>query len=214
LADQTKLINVAKSVLAGVSALAGLGNGFLYDFKLDQWGLKRKSGESYSNYANRVWNSKIWSNTKDFSTWDLSTDGAKELNSWVKAQSDVYYFSWATCATHKAFLIGKQMPNIGMTFFFYPFGILMGNYTRNTSSRPKIDNKWLPNDGVVNTISQNGPKFGSTDIIVNYNGTPRIGTWNYMGLLDNTDHINSVGHLRNVNGFYRALGAQLVSIPS
>ena len=212
LADQSLLIDLAKSLLSSVGALSGIGKGALYDFKLDQWGLKKNSNESYANYAERVWNSPIWKNTKDFSTWDLSTDGAKELNSWVKAQPNVYYFSWATCATNKALFSDKQRPDISMTIVFYPTAIIMGSYTRNASNRPIINKKWYPNDGVVNTISQNGPKFGSNDIIVNYNGTPQSGKWNYMGLLDNTDHINSVGHLRNVKSFYKALVTQLSSL--
>jgi len=213
LADQTSLIKIAKSLLAAAGAASGLVNGFLYDFKLDQWGLSINPDESFSSYASRVWNSSIWTDTKDFSTWDLSTDGAMELNKWVEAQPDVYYFSWATCATHKALFSSNQVPNINMMLLFQPFAILMGRYTRNVSNRPVIDKSWLPNDGVVNTISQNGPKFGSTDIIVKYNGMPLVGKWNYMGLLDRTDHINSVGQLRNVNGFYKNLAAQLGYLP-
>ncbi|NCA67313.1 MAG: lipase [Clostridia bacterium] len=214
MADQTKLLELAKSLLSAVGAIAGIGNGALYDFKLDQWGLKRNANESYSKYAERVWKSPIWSNTKDFSTWDLSTDGAQELNSWVKAQPNVYYFSWATCSTHKALLSDKHLPNLSTTIVFYPTALLMGSYTRKTSNRPVIDKKWFPNDGVVNTVSQNGPKLGSKDMIVNYNGKAQSGKWNYMGLLDNTDHINSVGHLKNVNSFYKALAVQLAAIPA
>jgi triacylglycerol lipase len=214
LADQSLLIDVAKSLLSGVGAIAGIGGGSLYDFKLDQWGLKKNPGESYSSYAQRVWNSSIWGGTKDFSTWDLSTDGAQELNTWVKAQPDVYYYSWATCETHKALFSKKHLPDITMTIVFQPTAVIMGKYKRNTAGRPRIDESWFPNDGVVNTVSQNGPKFGSTDVIVNYNGTARIGMWNYMGLLDNTDHIKSVGNLRNVNSFYRALTNQLKALPA
>ena len=213
LADQTKLVSFAKTVCTSVFALAGVTSGSLYDFKLDQWGLKMNAGESFSSYSNRVWNSAIWSNSKDFSTWDLSTDGAKELNSWVKAQPGVYYFSWATCATYKAPIISNHLPNINMTIFFQPVALVLGSYTRNVSNRPKIDKSWFPNDGVVNTISQNGPKLGSTDIIVNYNGTPQAGKWNYMGLLDKTDHINSVGQFRNMDSFYKVLAVQLGALP-
>ncbi len=214
LADQSKLIDAAKSLLSAVGALAGIGKGALYDFKLDQWGLKRNSNESYSKYADRVWKSPIWKNTKDFSTWDLSTDGAAELNSWVKAQPNVYYFSWATCETHKALFSDKQLPDIGMTIVFHPTAILMGSYTRKSSNRPIIDKKWFPNDGVVNTISQNGPKLNSTDKIVSYKSNAQIGKWNYMGLLDNVDHINSVGHLKNVKTFYINLVKQLKALPT
>lgn len=214
MADQSLLIDAAKALLSSVGAVAGIGNGSLYDFKLDQWGLSKNPNESNSAYAERVWKSPIWSNTKDFSTWDLSTDGAMELNSWVKAQPNVYYFSWATCSTRKAVFSRNHVPNLSMTVVFYPTSILMGRYTRNTRNRPKIDRSWFPNDGVVNTISMNGPKFGSNDIIINYNGNAQIGRWNYMGVLNNTDHINSVGNLKNMNTFYSNLARQLGALPA
>ncbi len=214
IADQSKLMDIAKGLLSAVGAMAGIGNGALYDFKLEQWGLKKSSQESYSKYAERVWKSSIWSGTKDFSTWDLCTDGAAALNTWVKAQPNVYYFSWATCSTNKALLSDKHLPDLNMTIVFYPTAMLMGSYTRKTANRPVINNKWFPNDGVVNTISQNGPKNNSSDLIVNYTGKAQAGKWNYMGLLDNTDHINSVGHLKNMNNFYKSLVTQLYALPA
>lgn len=214
LADQTELIDVSKSMLISAAAVAGLGNELVYDFKLEQWGIEKELGESYSSYGERVWNSSIWTDTKDFSAWDLSTQGAKELNSWVVAQADVYYFSFATCATHKSLFTCKQVPNITINPLFIPFATLMGNYTSNNPDQIIIDEGWLPNDGVVNTISQDGPKLGSNDEIISYSGIPQLGKWNYMGLLDNTDHLNSIGQLRVVNVFYLDLAEQLSSLPT
>lgn len=55
-------------------------------------GIKKQNGESQRDYIERVLESNIWNSTKDIATYDLSTEGAQELNTWVKAQPDVYYF--------------------------------------------------------------------------------------------------------------------------
>ncbi|EIW16269.1 MULTISPECIES: esterase/lipase family protein [Pelosinus] len=184
----------AKNLVASLASFTGAGEKLIYDFKLDQWGLNRKSGESLTDYTNRVFNSAIWNSTNDLANWDLSTDGARVLNQWVKAQSDIYYFSYSTCATVPSILTSNELPHvIYMTPLLYPFGRFIGSYTRNEQGRVIIDNSWKPNDGVVNTISQNGPKIWSSDKIVNYNGVPQIGKWNSMPLLDTIDHMDACG---------------------
>ncbi|ENK1243928.1 lipase [Clostridium sporogenes] len=175
----------------------------LYDLKLDQWGLKKKQGESQRDYINRVLESSIWNNTKDIATYDLSTKGAKELNTWVKAQPDVYYFSWTTQATRESILTGHSVAQIGpMNPIFYIPGNLIGKYSRNEKDLPIIDSKWFPNDGIVNCISQSGPKLGSDDVIEQYNGGAKIGQWNAMPRIINTDHMDIVGTFGNVKDWY------------
>lgn len=174
------LITSTFGVLGTITGKNDLFSSF-YDFKLDQWGLKKQQGESQSDYIRRVLESDIWNKTKDISTYDLSTKGAKELNTWVKAQPDVYYFSWTTQATIESILTDHSVAQIGpMNPLFYLSANLMGRYTRNEKDLPIIDKKWFPNDGVVNCISQNGPKLGSKDVIEQYNGGAKIGQWNVM----------------------------------
>ncbi len=200
LADGINLFDdFAKNLVASLASFTGAGEELIYDFKLDQWGLNRKSGESLTNYINRVFSSNIWNRTNDLANWDLSTDGARVLNSWVKAQSDVYYFSYSTCATVPSILTNNELPHvISMTPLLYPFGTFIGSYTRYEEGRVIIDDSWKPNDGVVNTISQSGPKIWSSDRIVNYNGVPQIGKWNSMPLLDTIDHMDACGIGANV----------------
>lgn len=186
----------------------------LYDFKLDQWGLKKQSGESQRNYIKRVLNSEIWNRTNDIATYDLSTKGAEELNKWVKAQPGVYYFSWTTQATKESVLTGHSIAQIGpMNPLLYVPANLMGKYTRNDSNLPIIDKKWFPNDGVVNCISQNGPKLGSNDIIEQYNGTAKKGQWNTMPLIVNTDHMDITGTFGNVKDWYIDYAKVLSKLP-
>ncbi|WP_409068366.1 esterase/lipase family protein [Clostridium sp. FAM 1755] len=164
-----------------------------YDFQLDQWGLKRKPGESRLAYNNRVIKSGIWKKTKDLSVWDLSPEGAQEFNSYVKAQSDINYFSIACVNTHEDKLTHFQVPNKNMNPILVKSSIFMGRYTNNKSGEVPIDKNWWRNDGVVSVISATNPKVGSADQIVDYSGTAVKGTWNYLGEFDNTDHIEVCG---------------------
>ncbi|MBW6410183.1 esterase/lipase family protein [Clostridium weizhouense] len=186
----------------------------LYDFKLDQWGLKKEDGDSKLDYIDKVLNSDIWDKTKDIATYDLSTEGARELNKWVKAQPDVYYFSWSTCATRESLISDHSMPQIGpMNPLFYPTATEMGRYTRNRNGLPIIDKKWFPNDGVVNTYSQDGPKVASDDIIEKFNGQAKKGQWNVMPKLINTDHMDIVGTFGDVKDWYADYAEQLSNLP-
>lgn len=160
-----------------------------YDFKLGQWGLVREPGETYLDYCNKVINSNIWKENKDLSIWDLTPEGAKEFNSYVKAQSDIYYFSIACADTYESLLTHNQIPNINMNPILLQSSIYMGKYTNNTVGEVPIDSSWWRNDGVVSVISAISPKVGSTDTTVSYNGTAKKGIWNYLGEIDNTDHI-------------------------
>jgi triacylglycerol lipase len=216
-----KFIPFAQQLVGAVASLAGLTDQSLYDFKLEQWGLQRMPGQSFQDYANSIWNSDIWTKTKDISAWDLTPDGAKELNTWVKAQPGVYYFSWADQATYKNIFTGHQLPDLTMLPALQPFGLFMGSYTRNQAGMVTIDRSWWPNDGVVNTNSMPGPTLGSTDQILNYNGTPQIGKWNYLGVKNGWDHLDIVGldasdlaGITNIYTFYRSLANMLGTLPN
>ena len=216
--DGTTLVygvtEVAPMIQRVVSWLAAIGgvNEPIYDFKLDQWNLRRQPDESLTGYIARVRNSEIWNATHDISSWDLSIEGAQELNSWVKTSPHVYYFSWATQSTIK-------VPGLGWVprpTTFAPF-----LETSNFMARYKEDHAgsvepWWPNDGVVNTISMDGPKLASTDAIVNIGPQPVPGVWNYMGLMDSYDHaaVIGIGTFRDVRDWYRSLAERLASLPA
>lgn len=204
-ADLIPAIDLLSTAFGVLGTITGTNDFFssLYDFKLDQWGLNKQEDESQLDYIKKVLESDIWDTTTDIATYDLSTKGAQELNSWVKAQPNVYYFSWTTQATIESILTGNSLAQIGpMNPLFYVTANLMGRYTRNEEGLPTIDNKWFPNDGVVNCISQSGPKLGSHDVIEQYNGGAKIGQWNAMPLIINTDHMDIVGTFSNVKDWY------------
>ncbi|MBF0225664.1 MAG: lipase [Desulfobacterales bacterium] len=201
-------------LLAGITGLNLQG---IYDVRLDQWGIKREKEESFKNYMNRIKFSKYINASRDSGIWDASPEGTLELNTWVKAQPNVYYFSFATEQTHKGWFSNNEYPDWGMFLPFQPFSALMGSYTQKSPNRVIIDEKWFKNDGIVNTYSMDGPKIGSEDVIVEFNGSPKIGLWNYMGVLKNTDHADALGiysmSLKGARPLYNRIASLLISLP-
>lgn len=169
------------------------------DFQLDQWGLKRNSGESYRNYFDRIIKSNIWKKTNDLSVWDLTPEGARELNTWVKAQDDIYYFSLVCEDTHEDGITHHQIPDKNMHPILIPSSIFMGCYTNNKQGDVAIDKTWWKNDGIVSVISAICPRAGSTDKMVYYNDSAHVqkGVWNYIKSIKSVDHLKVVQMTEN-----------------
>jgi triacylglycerol lipase len=205
-----------KPLFAGMISLTGSSPDLYYDFKLEQWGLTRDPGEGFSRYLDRVLDSKIWSHTSDTGYWDGSPEGARELNRWVRAQPSVYYFSWATEATYRDPLSGTQVPEIGVPESLAANARFVGSFTRSGSGALSFDSSWWQNDGMVNTISMDGPTLGSKDVIDSFSGTPVPGRWNYMGLLESSDHLDIIGIPAaggKLKDWYLSRAAFLASLP-
>lgn len=203
------------SLVSTVAGIAGLEKEPIFDFKLDQWGLKREPGESYFDYADRVRKSPIWTeDNTDFSFWDLSTVGAAVENGWVTACPDVYYFSYSACATMEDPLSGHQIGNpLYMNASLLATAAILGSYTRDEAGKPVIGPDWWPNDGMVNTISENGPKSNSKDTIVTYGGTPLAGKWNFMEELKNDDHMDVIDRFHNQRALFTGIAQRLEGLP-
>lgn len=208
LAEGGEMIPLVRQFLASIAATAGAtGTSNLYDFKLEQWGLTKKSGEKLDDYLTRMFNHPLWK-TKDISAYDLKPEGAAVLNAQARAQSDVYYFSWETEATYNLF--GKEAPEVTMLAPLHPGAWFMGSYTRSGA----LDASWFKNDGVVNTRSMKGPTLNSTDTIVNFNGVAQPGKWQRMGLKTSWDHADIIGHtFWPINNFYRDYADLVASLP-
>jgi len=171
-------------------------NALKLDFKLDQWGLKQQPNESYESYYKRVSESKIWTKTKDIANYDLSIEGAKEVNQWAKAQDDIYYFSVACSDTHKDSKSEYQVANAHMNPLFLSSAKIIGSYTENRPGKVFVDSSWWENDGLVSIRSAIAPHEGSTDTWRTFDGQMIKGTWNYLGLVENTDHLEVVWQSR------------------
>ncbi len=170
----------------------------IFDINLDQWDIYPFEGETKEAYRKRIWESPVWNNTRDISSWDLSPEGAAELNGWVTASPEIYYFSWATEESINSKLNGWYLPELQMNPFLKTPAFFLGSYTDNKEAQiktenPVVDKTWWENDGIVNTNSMDGPSLNSTDTIVSYSGNPVKGIWNYMGKLSSIDHGDIIG---------------------
>jgi triacylglycerol lipase len=145
---------------------------------------------------------------------ELAPDGARIFNAWARTSPHVYYFSIGTRATEAGNYCcngtdrviapiqkpAYQYPRLDMMFFFKPFagewvapGRLqrgMGSYTQTARGRVKVDSSWFANDGVVNTVTMQAP---AGHPMVQYNGHPRRGSWNFLRTYDGYDHFDILG---------------------
>ena len=183
----------------------------IFDVKLAQWALPRRQDETVAAFLKRVFASHLWQGSRDFSAYDLSPEGAREQNAWIKAQPGVFYFSWSTAKT-RLNAKGHQVPLPHMTPIWY-FGSRFMGRTASAPGHLVLDDTWFQNDGVVNTRSMAGP---STDPIRPFEGTPRRGEWNHMGILDGWDHTEMIGlgpeHREELLPFYRKWARFLASL--
>ena len=203
------------------------------DFKLDQWGLERKPGESYENYFARVMESTIWTqHVTDLSIYDLDTDGAAVLNDYVKAQSDIYYFSVACSDTYASPVWPHyQKPYPNMNPLMVKSSTYMGQYVNYAYGHIQVTPDWWKNDGIVSVHSAIYPNavFSSKADAVNktygtasdgkmaFKPDTQKGVWNYIEEIPYTDHINMVGQMKNkalLQGKFYELAAMLSSIPT
>ncbi|SDW98328.1 triacylglycerol lipase [Marininema mesophilum] len=202
----------AQQMIGAFAAAAGNREVLDYDFKMDQWGLKREPGESFESYMKRVSESSIWKKSKDTSEWELNPSGARELNSWVKTQPDVYYFSVGTEQTYKDPITGHEVPEVLMNPVLYPTSLYIGKHEEEFDGIV-VNSQWFKNDGLANTNSMDGPSLGSTDEILPYKDKPQIGKWNFLGDMNSYDHMDIIGWgIRDMRPWYRDTAAFLSSL--
>ncbi|WP_270577377.1 esterase/lipase family protein [Caldibacillus thermoamylovorans] len=215
-ADQEQIVSFIKDFIIHLASAAGQKQeSLIYDFKLDQWGLKRQPGESFHAYMNRVMTSPIWQ-SNDISAYDLTTFGAQELNQWMKTYPDVYYLSYTGNASYRGVVTGNYYPIGTMHPLFTLISMQMGSYTRQ-SPAPVIDRSWLPNDGIVNVVSAKYP-FGHPNSP--YDGAIKQGVWNSFPVMEGWDHMDFINFIGSntpgyfsIYGYYNDVANRVHSLP-
>ena len=184
----------------GISAFKGV-----YDFRLDQFGIRRDPDEPLTTAALRMLAQNPLP-AGDSAFDDLRPAGARALNARIRTLPDTWYFSIPCCRTLPRLLTHDQKPDTAMTPLLWPFSTAMG---RDGAGVPR---GWLPNDGLVNTISARYPEGAPhTDFVPGQ--TPERGVWQVLPV-ENLDHLAAIGGVMN-NGvvrtrlFYRRVMALL-----
>ncbi|MEJ7159053.1 YSIRK-targeted triacylglycerol lipase [Staphylococcus caprae] len=149
------------------------------DFGLAQWGLKQKPNESYIDYAKRVQNSKLWK-SQDNGFYDLTRDGATDLNRKTSLNPNIVYKTYTGESTH-ASLFGRQKADYNL---FFPFTI-----TANVIGKA-TEKEWRENDGLVSVISAQHP-FNQK--YVKATDKNQKGVWQVTPVKHDWDHVDFVG---------------------
>lgn len=195
------------------------------DLMLDHWKpLAQQHGMELEEYIGTLISEDKWKKIEDTAFYDLTPEGAAELNRRTGAVPEIYYFSWATSRTVGSGEFGEHIPAAGMHLSLQSGARFMGGLRELPPAAKGPPEKWWENDGVVNTCSMDGPSAGSNEEIVHYEGQPLPGRWNFMGVLFPLDHWQV--HLRMFVGddtppgcaslvdFYERMGRFLQSLPS
>ncbi len=156
----------------------------VYDFKLDHFGIE-EDGMSVLNRVIEMGN--------DHAAYDLSPDGANELNKTIKTVEDVYYFSYSYSTTSEGSFMGGYTPDTSTNPILMFSAGLMGNYTGITGGGIEIDEKWFDNDGLVSVVSAQYP-FGEKweDLPSGEDNEFEKGVW-YVAPVKKGDHGTVIG---------------------
>ncbi len=183
----------------------------IYDFKMEQWGIRRNKDESLESYVSRVVDSNIWK-TEDMCFYTLTRKGAVDLNNRSSAHPDMYYFSYHGDSTYKG-SNGRYYP-IASTNVLYIYGALaIGANTDPTL--PYGYEAWRASDGAANVISA---KYPFNQPYKNFDGTIERGVWNAYPTMKGWDHFDFLGishvvDFKPVETLYTNIARTLKSLP-
>ncbi|MEA1882220.1 MAG: lipase [Candidatus Marinimicrobia bacterium] len=174
---------------------AVVGSSF-YNFDLEQWGFSRDDEESWGDYFRRMRDHPSWG-TKNMVAWDVSVEGAKQMNTVCTANPDIYYFSFVTGNTIMDSTSGRHVPDKNMSFIIRANARFMGMKKAFYADGSATDSTWFENDGIVNKVSMYGPTTGTNgpDPIAIYRENELLipGQWYVMGE-HKLDHRKFIGH--------------------
>ena len=132
----------------------------------------------------------------DTAAYDMFIDHALELNKNMVTSEKTYYFSFPCSSTVKqddgTFKVDKKMTEN----LFQSSSDEMGALTGTTDGGYVVDESWLENDGLVNTISAAAPSSAPTRNF-DKNATKK-GVWNIMPTYYG-DHMSLQGGFMKVN---------------
>jgi len=170
----------------------------LWDPQMDAWGMKRESGESITDYLNRLINSEAFK-TRDIAYFCAGGDAMKEFNDTHPDNPNCYYFAIPTCATMD--LLGGPQQVADPTYAWTTW------YAADAMGIKKVDDfpggwddSYYANDGLMNTVLAKGPFVGGSSTCVDYTeGTAlQPGIWYNMPTIK-AEHLGVTGTYTALN---------------
>ena len=170
---------------------------WIYPFRLGHFGL---AARDFYRKPVSTWKAvDKFLEQKDGASYELTIDGAKEVNEGIECRPNVYYFSFYADAT-EADADGNRVPKDFVWEMFQGTSTAMGKRRPafTTPGGVLIDDSWLPNDGLVNVVSGHHP-FGEPYKNYDPNAIVR-GTWQVMPVITNFDHVDFGGSMQKKGG--------------
>ena len=139
---------------------------------------------------------------EDYADYDMYIDNALLLDETILTLPQTYYFSFA-CSCSDQQPDGTWAPdNRHMEILFRSSSRVIGKFTGVTKGGYVIDESWLENDGLVNTVSAKAPFGAPQQTYDPADVSP--GIWNVMPVYRG-DHMSLQGglfHVNDVKPFY------------
>ncbi|RKR11146.1 triacylglycerol lipase [Flavobacterium sp. 90] len=188
-ADYFEFRETLEKMFFGLAGLAGVTNESFYDFDLEQWGIKRNTGETIPAYFERIKNDNFW-NSQDNCMYDLSVKASDLQNKNAKASSSIYYASYNIDGTEDDNNDGIRKPLKSMMEMLKPDAIKVGS---TTISLPFGYMVWRPSDGLVSIPSAQYPIGDKYQIMdTEKRMLAPMGTWDVHSTIMGLDHMSIV----------------------
>ncbi|MBQ6267181.1 MAG: hypothetical protein IJK64_05365 [Clostridia bacterium] len=189
-------------------------NGRAVDFHMEQFGLSNVPGEGSTVPLFKALRN-TYENFDDSCIYDLTPEGNEKLNRYVSINPDLYYFSYAFCATREAPLLHTQIPILSANPVIAPMAAIIGMMQMTDPYNGTVyDKSWQPNDCMVNVESARHPKY---EPYTEYDaGDVEPGVWNVMPVQQG-DHGTAIGLLADkeqTHTFYIELCEMLNALPA
>lgn len=184
----------------------------IYDLTLDMYGFQPSLSDPKSLWQDKAFKEYMFEN-RDTIVYDLTYQGAKELNEMLPTQDDIYYFSYRGARTFRDGK-GQEWPSPLAFPILNVLGFFMGR--QGTDVLPDLS--WRENDMVINTASAEAPDGAPrTDALPgDWSENYKPGVWNVFPA-ELKDHMSYCGWLmtkRTYAKFFREIFFDISSVPT
>lgn len=205
-AKKFKLISPLKYISYNYAGIVGRSpfNGKFADFHLEQFGLtntpRRKDSEPFAKAVKTLFK------TNDCIEYDMSEQGAQDMNGFIKISPSVFYFSYPFNAVRE-FKSGKTYRPVDTDFFFLAMTSSLMLYDANHNGNHE---KCTENDGLVDICSAMHP-LSEPYNFYSHGESINPGTWNVMptGRGDHGTPIGLFSGKNKTHSFYQNILCKL-----